>query len=84
MAQFDTRNRKSLPNSPIFRAGYDQGMLDMTTSVLTYFEQRFVTDEGRPMPDTPEHKYFLDSIRDLSRHLKDVRKKAEERVKSAN
>ena len=84
MAQFTTRPRKGLPTVPVFIGGYDQGMIDMSTSILTYFEQKYVTDEGKPMKGTPEQAYFLDGIRELSRHIKETRKKAEERAKSAN
>ena len=84
MAQFKTRVRKTLPNDPVFRAGYDQGQLDITTAVLTYFEQRFISDEDRPEKGTPEYEKFLENVRELSRFLKDERKKAQARVDPAN
>lgn len=85
MAQFKKRLRKELPKDPVFRAGYDQGYLDVANAVLTFFEQRFIYDEDRPQRrDSDETKFFLDSVREVSRFLKAERDKASERVKSAN
>lgn len=82
MAQFKRRLRRELPKDPVFRAGYDQGYLDVANAILTFMEQKFISDEGRPEKGTPEYKYFLDAIREVSAELKAERKKAQERVNS--
>ena len=83
MAKIEMRNRKSLPKDPAYKAGYDQACQDFSTAILTYFQQRFISDEDRPEKNTPEYTRFLEDIRLLSRFLKDERKKAMDRVKSA-
>ena len=82
--QIPQRDYKTLPKDVSYRAGYDQAYLDISNSVLTYFQQQFMEAPDRPKKGTPEYDSFLAKVGEISRFLKDQRKKATERVKSAN
>lgn len=82
-SQIPRRNYKTLPKDPMYRAGYDQAYLDISQSVLTYFQQQFMEAPDRPNKGTPEYDTFLTKVGEISQFLKDQRKKAQERVNSA-
>ena len=71
MAPLQKRVRATLPKDPVYLAGYDQGMADLNHAVLTYFQERYVSGEGKPERDTPEAKFFLDGVRELAQFLRE-------------
>jgi hypothetical protein len=58
------------PTFPIYKLGYDTGLQEIRTLVLTYLEEKYVHAEDKPERNTPEAKYLLGLATELANLLR--------------
>ena len=57
-------------NDPVWKAGIKEGKAQYRAKVLTYLQDRYINDEGRPDRGSPEGEAILNLARELSGYLK--------------
>jgi len=70
MANDPAKIGEMVRNDPVWKAGIKEGKSQYKVKVLSYLEDRYLNDEGRPDRGTPEGQAILTLARELSGYLK--------------
>jgi len=70
MANDPAKIGEMVRNDPVWKAGIKEGKAQYKNKVLTYLQDRYINDDGRPDRGSPEGQAILTLARELSGYLK--------------